>query len=97
MSEQNARVRPSGETDLDYQLAAFIASLAQTGYAQKTRRDKVRLIQPFIQWSQLAGIAPSDIDDGCIDSFLACPARRGHYETPIWALEVAPRRVGQVD
>ncbi|NCC41685.1 MAG: integrase [Gammaproteobacteria bacterium] len=76
MSEQNAHVRPSGEADLDHQLAAFIASLAQAGYARKTRRDKVRLIKPFIQWSQVAGIAPSDIDEGCIDSFLACPTRR---------------------
>jgi hypothetical protein len=76
MSEQNAHVRPSGEADLDHQLAAFIASLAQAGYARKTCREKVRLIKPFIQWSQVAGIAPSDIDDGCIDSFLACPTRR---------------------
>lgn len=76
MPEQNAHVRPSGEADLDHQLAAFIASLAQAGYARKTCRDKVRLIKPFIQWSQVAGIAPSDIDEGCIDSFLACPTRR---------------------
>lgn len=76
MSEQSLCVGPSCEADLDRHLETFVASLAQAGYARKTQHDKVRLIRPFIQWIREAEIALSDVDDGCMDSFLACPTRR---------------------
>jgi site-specific recombinase XerD len=78
MSEQHFASRPSGEPDLGHHLATFLACLAQAGYAEKTRRDKERLIAPFIQWTRTTGIRVCEVDDpdACIDAFLACPSRR---------------------
>lgn len=78
MSEQQLPLGPCCEPDLAQHLAAFIASLAQAGYAAKTQRDKARLIAPFIHWLGASGIGLHAIDDvdTCIDAFLACPARR---------------------
>lgn len=78
MSEQHLPAGPFCEPDLDQQLAAFVTSLAEAGYAQKTQRDKARLIAPFIQWIRETGIRLCEVDDSdaCIDAFLACPARR---------------------
>jgi integrase len=78
MSEQPLPLVPSYEPDLDQYLAAFIASLAQAGYAEKTQHDKARLITPFLQWIAALGIRLHEVEDAgtCIDAFLACPARR---------------------
>ena len=78
MSEQNLPAGPSYEPDLDQHLAAFVASLAQAGYAEKTQGDKARRIAPFIQWIRETGVGLCEVDDGdaCIDAFVACPARR---------------------
>jgi len=78
MSEQPLPLGPSGEPDLDQYLASFIASLAQAGYAEKTQRDKARLIAPFLQWVAASQIRLHEVDDAdtCINAFLACPARR---------------------
>ena len=78
MSEQQLPLGPCDEPDLDQHLAGFLASLAQAGYAEKTQRDKARLIAPFLQWIGASGIGLRDVDDvdRCIDAFLACPARR---------------------
>jgi hypothetical protein len=56
MSEQPLPVTPSCEPNLDQHLAAFIAALAQAGYADKTQRDKARLISPFLRWIADEGI-----------------------------------------
>lgn len=81
MSEQPLPLGLGCEPDLDQYLAAFIASLAQAGYAEKTQRDKARLIAPFLQWIAASGIRLHEVDDAdtCIDAFLACPARRRYH------------------
>jgi site-specific recombinase XerD len=78
MSEQQLPLGPCDEPDLDQHLGGFLAALAQAGYAEKTQRDKARLIAPFLQWIGASGIGLRDVDDvdRCIDAFLACPARR---------------------
>ncbi len=78
MSEQHFASGPFCEPDLDHHLAAFLAVLAQAGYAEKTRRDKARRITVFLQWIRTAGIQRRELDDidTCIDAFLACPDRR---------------------
>jgi len=78
MSEQPLPLGPSDEPDLDQYLAAFIASLAKDDYAEKTQRDKVRLIAPFLHWIAASGVRLHEVEDAdaCIDAFLACPARR---------------------
>ena len=78
MSEQPLPLGLGCEPDLDQYLTAFIASLAQAGYAEKTQHDKARLIAPFLQWIAASQIRLHDVDDAntCIDAFLACPARR---------------------
>lgn len=78
MSEQSLPSGPSDEPDFYQYLAAFIASLAQAGYAEKTQRDKARLIAPFLQWIAASQIRLHEVDDAdtCIDTFLACPTRR---------------------
>ncbi len=103
MSEQNLPAGTSCEADLDHHLTAFVASLAQAGYARKTQHDKVRLIAPFIQWIHETGITPSAIDEGYIDAFLACPARcRDNHRCALQAflaylrrIEFVPRRTMQ--
>jgi integrase/recombinase XerD len=75
MSEQQLPLGPDCEPDVDQHLAGFLSSLAQAGYAEKTQRDKARLIAPFLQWLGASGIGLRDVDT-CIDAFLACPARR---------------------
>ena len=78
MSEQHFASGPFCDPNLDHHLAAFLASLAQAGYAEKTRRDKARRIALFIQWTRTTGIRLCEVDDldACIDAFLACSRRR---------------------
>ena len=78
MSEQHASSGPVCEPDLDHHLEAFLAFLAQAGYAENTRRGKARRIAPFIQWTHTSGIRLYEVDDldACIDAFLAGPSRR---------------------
>ena len=58
MSEQHFTSGPFCDPNPDHHLAAFLTSLAQAGYAEKTRRDKARRIAPFIQWTRTTGIRP---------------------------------------
>ncbi|MCP4037478.1 MAG: tyrosine-type recombinase/integrase [bacterium] len=80
MSELSSRSGPSVEDDLDVHLTVFIGNLAKAGYAERTRRNKERLILPFIRWVCEAGIAVNDVGEACLDAFLVCPSRRryGH-------------------
>ncbi len=66
--------------DLNVHLMGFIAALTKAGYAQKTKRDKKRLILPFIQWVVQTEIEVKDLDEAYVGAFLACPSRRryGH-------------------
>ena len=102
MSEQQLPLGPCCEPDLAQHLTAFLASLAQAGYAAKTQRDKARLIAPFVQWIGASGIRLREVDDvdTCIDAFLACPARRRYnhrcalqaFMAYLRELEVLPQR-----
>jgi site-specific recombinase XerD len=76
MSERNSRSGPAVADDLAVHLTEFIAALAKAGYAEKTQCDKKRLIEHFIRWGRRAGIAIADVDEACVDAFLACPSRR---------------------
>jgi site-specific recombinase XerD len=76
MSKQISQSEPAGADVLDVHLRGFIEPLANAGYAKKTRHDKQRLIAPFIRWVREAGIAVRDVDEECVDAFLACPWRR---------------------
>lgn len=78
MFEQHFASGPFCDPNLDHHLAAFLASLAHSGYAEKTRREKARRIAPFIQWTRTTGIRLCEVDDldACIDAFLAGSSRR---------------------
>ena len=76
MSKQSSGPEPEGGDVLDIQLKEFVASRARAGYSEKTRRHKERLIAPFIRWVQGSRIAAGDVDEACVDAFLACPSRR---------------------
>ena len=96
MSEQLLPVGSSDEPDLDQYLAAFITSLAQAGYAEKTQRDKARLIAPFLQWIAASQIRLHDVDDAdtYINAFLACPGwRRYHHRCALQAFLAYLREV----
>jgi len=66
--------------DLDVQMVEFVASLARAGYARSTLYGNKRLITPFIRWVREVGLGSENIDEACLDAFLACPVRRryGH-------------------
>ena len=76
MSKQSSRSRPAAADDLAVHLTKFIATLAGAGYAEKTRHDKERLIKHFIRWGHKTCIAVTDVDEECVERFLACPSRR---------------------
>ncbi|MDP7340000.1 MAG: tyrosine-type recombinase/integrase [Vicinamibacterales bacterium] len=76
MSEQSSKRISTVEAGLDDHLTAFIATLTKSGYAEKTRRDKKRLIDPFLRWVREADIDVQDVNESCVDAFLACPTRR---------------------
>ena len=96
MSEQSSRAGPAVEDDLDVHVTKFIATLAETGYADKTRRDKRRLIRPFIRWVRQAGIAFEGVDEACVDAFLACPSRRRYNHRAALQQFVAYLRAAKV-
>jgi len=76
MSKRSSGSGRAVAVDLDGHRTEFIASLAKAGYAEKTQHDKERLIAPFIRWVREVGIAIADVDEVCVDAFLACPSRR---------------------
>lgn len=76
MSTQSSRSGPAVADVLDAHLTVFAATLAKAGYTEKTQHDKERLIVPFVQWVREAAIAVKDVDEACVDAFLACPSRR---------------------
>lgn len=76
MSKRSAKSGLAVAVDLGGHRIEFIASLAKAGYSEKTQRDKKRLIAPFLRWVREAGIAIADVDEVCVDAFLACPSRR---------------------
>lgn len=76
MSKQSSVSGLTVAVDLDGYLTEFIARLARAGYAEKTQHDKERLIAPFIRWVCESGIAIANVDEVCVDAFLACPSRR---------------------
>lgn len=76
MSEKSLLSGPVVADVLDAHLKEFVADLAKAGYAEKTQHDKERLIVPFIRWVRGAGIAVKNVDEACVEAFLACPSRR---------------------
>ena len=76
MSKQSSPSGLSAADVLDAHLAVFVARLAKAGYEKETRRGKERLILPFIRWVRETGIGVTDVDEACVDAFLACPSRR---------------------
>jgi site-specific recombinase XerD len=76
MSELASRPGPAVPDDLAVHLTGFTAALAQAGYAEKTQRDKQRLVAPFLAWVREKRFAIRDLDEACVDAFLACPSRR---------------------
>jgi site-specific recombinase XerD len=80
MSKRSSRSGPARPDDLDVHLTVFLATLAKVGYVAGTQHDKERLIRRFLRWVRKAAIAVTEIDESCVDAFLACPSRRrrGH-------------------
>lgn len=76
MSKRSTRSGPARPDDLDVHLTVFLATLAKAGYAAATQHGKELLIRPFLRWVRKAGIAAAEIDESCVDAFLACPSRR---------------------
>jgi integrase/recombinase XerD len=64
---------------LNVHLTEFLATLASSGYAQKTRHDKRRQIEPFIEWLRAERLAVADLDEALVAIYLARPTR-GHCE-----------------
>ncbi len=76
MSKRSSRLGPAAADELAVHLTRFIATLASAGYARKTRHNKERLINYFIRWGRKTGIAITDVDEDCVERFLASPSRR---------------------
>ena len=74
MSKRSSR-SGSGPEDLGVHLTVFLATLAEAGYAAETQRGKERLIRRFLRWACKVGIAVAEIDESCVDAFLASPSR----------------------
>jgi len=51
-------------------------TLAKAGYAEGTQHDKRRLLVPFIRWARDARLMIADLDESCVDAFMARPSRR---------------------
>jgi site-specific recombinase XerD len=97
MSERSSQSRPAVADEVEGHLTVFLETLANAGYAEKTRHDKERLIVPFIRWVREAGIAVKDVDEACVESFLACPSRcRYHHRTALQHFVEHLRIVGAV-
>lgn len=75
MSEESSRGEPPVPGELGAHVATFVGTLAEAGYAKKTRRDKERLLVPFVRWVRQAGIAVEDLDENCVTAFLGCRSR----------------------
>ena len=77
MSKRESRgPAPSVEDGLSIHLTEFLSTLATAGYTQATQRDKRRLVERFIQWAGGLELADEDLDETCVDTFLANPTRR---------------------
>ena len=97
MSKQISPSEPAEADVLVIHLRGFIASLAKAGYAKKTQHDKERLIAPFIRWVREKEIAIRDVDEVCVDAFLAHPSRRRYkYRTALQQFVEHLRVVGVV-
>jgi site-specific recombinase XerD len=57
-------------------LAAFLATFAKAGYAEKTQHDKRRAVVQFARWMRGKRIAVGDLDEAHVAAFLSQPARR---------------------
>ena len=80
MSKRRSGSGPTATHDLDVHLTKFIAGLAKAGYADRTLRDKKRLVAPFVRWARHKRVAATGLNEACVDAFLARPSRRryGH-------------------
>ena len=97
MSDESSRAEAPVADGLDTHVATFVASLAEAGYAKRTRRDKERLLVPFVRWVRQAGIAPNDLDEACVDAFLVCLSRRRYdYRTALQQFLEHVRKTGVV-
>lgn len=77
MSDRSSAGSRSAVVDgFDCHLTQFLATLAQAGYAEKTQHDKQRRIALFIRWARRAPLAVAELDEACVDAFLAHPGRR---------------------
>src|SRR6266545_4756844 len=77
MSKQSSPGSGSAVADgLNAHLTEFLATLVTAGYAGTTQHDKRRLIVPFIRWAREVELAVADLDEACVDAFLARPSRR---------------------
>ncbi len=100
MLEPSSRSVSTDPDGLDDHVTEFVAKLAKSGYAEKTKTDKKRLIAPFIRWVREAGIAVKGVDEVCVDEFLACPSRRRYkhrtalqqFVEHLRSVEVVPQR-----
>jgi integrase/recombinase XerD len=97
MLDQSSSSGPAIAESLDVHVAAFVAELARAGYAEKTLRDKRRLIKPFIRWTYDEHIAARDLDESAVDAFLACPSRRRYkHRTTLQQFVESLRNTGVV-
>jgi site-specific recombinase XerD len=97
MSKQTFRPGPAAADDFTVHLTHFIATLAEAGYAEKTRHDKERLSKHFIRWGRRTGIVIADSDEDRVEAFLACPSRRRYkHRSPLYQFVRYLRRAGVV-
>lgn len=77
MSERSSPGSGSAVADgLDFHLPEFLATLAASGYAEETRRDKRLLLMSFVRWARAARLTVADLDEANVGVFLARPSRR---------------------
>lgn len=69
---------------LDDHVATFLGTLADVRYQRKTREDKRRVLEPFLRWVRAERLAPSDLDESRVATYLrrvsGCRHERGHSE-----------------
>lgn len=56
---------------VDGYVQGFVATLPTMGYTPTTQHSKQWLVRRFVRWTRRAGLALGDLDEACVDRFLA--------------------------
>lgn len=77
MSEGNSTRSDSTVADgYDVHVRGFVATLATMGYPGTTQHEKRRVLARFSGWARRARLAIADLDEACVETFLASCRRK---------------------